>query len=146
MWIWTLREFSHFVFLLFSLSLLWNPLLQAQAEEKTGSAATVSPAPNMPATLQARLLFLNIRNFQEYNDIRLVLERSPLVQTIKVDSMRSGMITMTLQLSGEPKNLLELIETQIPKKYSMEEKQLPSGIRELLIRPLSEAPVISTNK
>src|SRR3989338_4386364 len=102
-------------------------LSTAGAEE--GKKGTSFPV----ALLGLQVTLAGVTSFQDFREIRAALSQSEGVEKLSLDSEAPGLVTFRVQYTGEPASLIEKLEAFFPKKYSMREKPLPSGYREITI-------------
>lgn len=94
--------------------------------QEAGSATTV-------ATVGLKVTLVGINSYPDFQAIRAALTQSEGVEKITLDTEAPGVVTFQVRYEGEPRSLIEKLEAFFPKKYSMVEKHLPSGFREITI-------------
>lgn len=135
MWSWRLNGSSLSRFWVASLCLLTlcgeGTGLAQPTKEEGGAKEGGANEPVAMVGLKVTLVGITARG--DFEEIRAALAQSEGVEKLALDTEAPGLITFRLKYAGEPAGLIEKLSAFFPKKYTMTEKHLPSGLREITI-------------
>jgi hypothetical protein len=71
--------------------------------------------------------------YSEFQEIRAALTKTEGVDKIAVDQEAPGFVMLRVSYAGEARGLIDSLETFFPKKYAIQEKNLPNHQTEISI-------------
>lgn len=85
------------------------------------------------ATLGLQVTLVGITAYGDFQEIRAALSQSEGVGKLSLETEAPGLVTFSIRYSGEPRSLIEKLHAFFPDKYTLQEKHLPSGAREITV-------------
>jgi len=97
-----------------------------------------SPSQAQETTSQIiQITLTGINSFSDFQEIQSALAKMEGVAQLTRDSEAPGLLILSMKYAGDSKGLIEKLNTVFLKKYTVTEKNLPSGVKELT---LSKSP------